>query len=58
MITHLTSPLTYTNLYGNLTAIANLINKYENTTDKTQKDTIASNIKLLIEKIIIFNLWD
>ncbi|MBP9967706.1 MAG: cobaltochelatase subunit CobN, partial [Methanobrevibacter sp.] len=50
MITHLTSPLAYTNLYGNLTAIANLINKYENTTDKTQKDTIASNIKLLIEK--------
>ena len=50
MITHLTSPLAYTSLYGNLTAIANLINKYENTTDKTQKDTIASNIKLLIEK--------
>ena len=50
MITHLTSPLAYTILYGNLTAIANLINKYENTTDKTQKDTIASNIKLLIEK--------
>lgn len=37
MITHLTSPLAYTSLYGNLTAIANLINKYENTTDKTQK---------------------
>lgn len=50
MITHLTSPLAYTSLYGNLTAIANLINKYENTTDKTQKHTIASNIKLLIEK--------
>lgn len=50
MITHLTSPLAYTSLYGNLTAIANLINKYENTTDKTQKDTIAFSIKLLIER--------
>lgn len=48
MISHLTSPLAYTTLYGNLTTIANLINSYENTFDENIKANLASEIKTLI----------
>lgn len=48
MIAHLTSPLSYTNLYGNLTKIANLINQYENSYDNKVKDNISLEIKKYI----------
>lgn len=48
MISHLTSPLAYTSLYGNLTTIANLINNYENTLDENVKKNLSNEIRVLI----------
>lgn len=49
MISHLTSPLSYTNLYGNFTVIANLIHSYENTADSKAKENISLEIRSLIQ---------
>ena len=48
MISHLTSPLAYTQLYGNLTQIAGLINEYENALNQSSKDALISEIKYLV----------
>ena len=49
MISHLTSPLAYTQLYGNLTSLANLINEYENSLNQSSKDALVSEIRHLVE---------
>ena len=49
MISHLTSPLAYTQLYGNLTSLANLINEYENAMNQSSKDALISEIKYLVD---------
>ena len=49
MISHLTSPLAYTQLYGNLTQLANLINEYENALNQNSKDALISEIKYLVD---------
>ena len=48
MISHLTSPLAYTQLYGNLTYLANLINEYENALNQSSKDALISEIKYIV----------
>ena len=49
MISHLTSPLAYTQLYGNLTEISRLINEYENALNQNSKDALISEIKHLVK---------
>jgi cobaltochelatase CobN len=49
MISHLTSPLAYTQLYGNLTSLANLINEYENALNQSSKDALISEIKYIVD---------
>ena len=49
MISHLTSPLAYTQLYGNLTSLANLIDEYENAMNQSSKDALISEIKYLVD---------
>ena len=49
MISHLTSPLAYTQLYGNLTSLANLINEYENSLNQSSKDALISEIRYIVE---------
>jgi len=49
MISHLTSPLAYTQLYGNLTNLANLINNYENAQDQSSKDAFISEIRRIVD---------
>ena len=49
MISHLTSPLAYTQLYGNLTSLANMINEYENALNQSSKDALISEIKYLVD---------
>lgn len=49
MISHLTSPLAYTQLYGNLTSLANLINEYENSLNQSSKDALVYEIRHLVE---------
>ena len=46
IISHLTSPMSYTHLYGNLTVAANLINDYQN----NPNDKIADELRDLIIK--------
>jgi cobaltochelatase CobN len=48
IISHLTSPMAFTHLYGNLTNLANLANDYENAKGKSQKSAIESEIRNLI----------
>ena len=48
MISHLTSPLAYTQLYGNLTSLANLVNAYENALNQSSKDALISEIKYIV----------
>lgn len=48
MISHLTSPMAYTHLYGNLTAAANLINDYQNAKDTSQKERISQKLRDLV----------
>lgn len=48
MISHLTSPMAYTHLYGNLTYGAELINEYQNTKDDSKKQSIESQLRNLI----------
>ncbi|WP_407379190.1 cobaltochelatase subunit CobN [Methanobrevibacter sp.] len=49
MISHLTSPLAYTQLYGNLTVLANLVNEYENALNQSSKDALISEINHIVE---------
>jgi cobaltochelatase CobN len=51
MISHLTSPMAYTQLYGEYIDIANLIDKYSKSKDLNEKKNLSSQIK----KIIIDN---
>ena len=48
ILSHLTSPLSYTQLYGNLTVAANLIEEYLNSNDQALKDEISEEIRNLI----------
>lgn len=48
IISHLTSPMSYTHLYGNLTVAANLINEYQNAKDGSEKSKIESQLRDLI----------
>lgn len=45
MISHLTSPMSYTHLYGNLTAIARLVEDYQSSNNKNK---IANELRNLI----------
>lgn len=49
MISHLTSPMAFTSLYGNLTLMSELIELYENTTNPSIKETLAIEIKNIID---------
>ena len=49
MISHLTSPLAYTQLYGNLTSLASLINEYENALNQSSKDALVSEIRHIVD---------
>ena len=49
MISHLTSPLAYTQLYGNLSQLAYLINEYENALNQNSKDMLISEIRYLVK---------
>ena len=49
MISHLTSPLAYTQLYGNLTVLAGLVNEYENAMDQSAKDALLSEIRYIVD---------
>lgn len=48
LISHLTSPMAYTHLYGNLTVAANLINDYQNAKTSSQKESISQTLRDLI----------
>ena len=48
IISHLTSPMAFTHLYGNLTVAANLINDYQNAKDKSKKAEISQALRDLI----------
>ena len=48
LISHLTSPMAYTHLYGNLTVAANLINYYTNIENKDLKEEFAEQLRDII----------
>ena len=48
LISHLTSPMSYTHLYGNLTVAANLIDYYKNINDDDLKEEFADQLRNLI----------
>lgn len=48
IISHLTSPLSYTHLYGNLTKASNLLDEYLNSNNQNLKDEIAEELRNLI----------
>ena len=48
IISHLTSPMAFTHLYGNLTVAANLINDYQKASDKSEKAEISQSLRDLI----------
>ena len=48
LISHLTSPMSYTHLYGNLTVAANLINYYTNVDNSDLKEEFANQLRDLI----------
>ena len=48
IISHLTSPMAFTHLYGNLTVLANLVNDYDNAKNKAEKTGIFQKIRDLI----------
>ena len=50
ILSHLTSPLSYTHLYGNLTVAANLIDDYYKETDPNSKNKIGDRLRELIIK--------
>lgn len=48
IISHLTSPMAFTHLYGNLTVAAELINDYQNSDDESQRAEISKKLRDLI----------
>lgn len=48
IISHLTSPMAFTHLYGNLTVAASLINDYQNAKTASQKENISQSLRELI----------
>ena len=50
ILSHLTSPLSYTHLYGNLTVAATLIDDYYRQDNQDSKNNIANKLKDLIVK--------
>lgn len=57
LISHLTSPMAFTQLYGNLTVAANLIYEYENTFNQSTKEVLANELRdLLINNLYYVNL--
>lgn len=57
LISHLTSPMSYTHLYGNLTISVNLINYYYNTENAELKAEFAQQIRnFIIEQDYSMNL--
>ena len=48
MISHLTSPMAYTHLYGNLTVAASLIEDYLNADNQNEKDLAGEELRNLI----------
>ena len=57
LISHLTSPLAYTQLYGNLTLAANLVDQYLNSNDQSSKDRLSSQLrKLIVDNDYAMNL--
>ena len=48
IISHLTSPMAFTHLYANLTALATFVNDYDNAKEDSQKQVIAQKIKDMI----------
>lgn len=48
LISHLTSPMSYTHLYANLTVAANLVNYYINIDNKDLKEEFAEQLRDLI----------
>lgn len=53
MISHLTSPMAYTHLYGNLTLTANIMKDYESTSNNELKKNLINNLK----DVIVSNLY-
>ena len=53
LISHLTSPMALTHLYGNLTVAANLIKEYENTFNQSMKEVLAKELR----NLVISNDW-
>ncbi len=54
LISHLTSPMAYTHLYGNLTVAANIVNEYENTFNEALKEVLANDLRDLIIKNLYY----
>ncbi|MDO5824091.1 cobaltochelatase subunit CobN [Methanobrevibacter sp.] len=48
IISHLTSPMSYTHLYGNLTVLANLVNDYQKAGSSSEKTRLEKKIQDLI----------
>ena len=48
LISHLTSPLSYTHLYANLTVVAKLVDQYLSSNDQNSKDEISMELRNLI----------
>ena len=48
IISHLTSPMAFTHLYGNLTVLANLVNDYQNSKTNSQKESISQEIRNMV----------
>ena len=48
LISHLTSPLAYTQLYGNLTLAARLVDQYLDSNNQNSKDRISNELRNLI----------
>lgn len=48
MISHLTSPMAFTKLYGNLSVAANLIYEYENSFNQSTKNLLDNELRNLI----------
>ncbi len=48
IISHLTSPMAFTHLYGNLTVLASLVNDYDGAKTDSQRQNISSSIRDLV----------
>ncbi len=50
LISHLDSPKSFTHLYGNLTELANMLERYANSNDESLRDNLSKEIKDLVIK--------